>query len=93
MAELIDWLGGLASIRDDSTMLEDNETLLKKLFKNWTSKKKSLLSHTAPERIILRLDQAICPGGCHRLYWDDAEANHYIINNSFPLLEILRIVK
>ncbi|MDI1491240.1 MAG: hypothetical protein OHK93_002448 [Ramalina farinacea] len=42
------------NISDQSTMLTDNKTLLKKLFKNWTSKKKKcLLRHIDPERIKL----------------------------------------
>ena len=38
-------------IRDELTMLKDNKTLLKKLFKK--SKKKCLLGHIDPERIKL----------------------------------------
>ena len=70
MAELVgvqDRIGP-GYIPNNPQMRHSHGILLKKLFRNWTSKRKFVLKHVLPERIILRLELATCPGGCHHLY-------------------------
>ncbi|MDI1489192.1 MAG: hypothetical protein OHK93_008470 [Ramalina farinacea] len=71
------------SINSNSLAQNAHKLLLKSLLQVWELKKARLLELIGPDRIVLRLDQAICRGGCHRLHrcvlfiWMDSQ-------NRFP---------
>lgn len=55
-------------VGDDPQSQWEHSIRLKDLLTTWECKKDLLLELIGPERLILRLDQAVCRGGCHRLH-------------------------